>query len=458
VDIAFFIFERELVVSNVNRRGFFGTAAAAVAASQLGFVTNAEGATSMSEVAQQQASDPTAVRPFSVNVSEATLTVMRRRINETIWPDRETVDDTSQGVPLALIQDLARYWATGYDWRKCEAKLNAFPQFLTQIDGLDIHFIHVKSKHANALPLIVTHGWPGSVIEQLKIIEPLTNPTAHGGTAADAFDIVIPSIPGYGFTEKPRIVGWDTARTARAWAVLMQRLGYTKYVAQGGDLGSVVTTLMAEQAPPGLLGIHTSLPATVPADIAKMLTCGDPAPAGLTADENRAYAQLQVLYGKHFAYAAFMRQRPQTLYGIVDSPVGLAAWLLDHGDGNGQPAAAVVSAVAGHTVDGFSAGALTRDDVLDNITTYWVTKTGISAARSYWENKVSGLNAANVSIPAAVTVFPSEIYEAPRSWAELAFHKLVYFHEASAGGHFAAWEQPQVFSEELRAGFKSLRS
>jgi pimeloyl-ACP methyl ester carboxylesterase len=444
-------------MSNVNRRGFFGAAAATVAASQLVFPGGTARATT-TEVAQLTGSDMAALRPFKVTIPEATLTDMRRRIVATNWPDRETVDNTSQGVPLALMQDLAHYWATDYDWRKCEAKLNALPQFLTQIDGLDIHFIHVRSKHANALPLIVTHGWPGSIIEQLKIIEPLTNPTAYGGTAADAFDIVIPSIPGYGFTEKPRVTGWDTARTARAWAVLMTRLGYTRYVAQGGDLGSVVTTLMAEQQPPGLAGIHTSLPATVPPAIAKMLTCGDPAPSGLSADELRAYKQLQVLYGQHFAYAAFMRQRPQTLYGLSDSPVGLGAWLLDHGDGDGQPAAAVVSAVSGRTVDGHSAGSLTRDDVLDNITMYWVTNTGISAARSYWENKVSPFNAANVSIPVAVTVFPSEIYEAPRSWAELSFHKLIYFHEASAGGHFAAWEQPQVFSEELRAGFSSLRS
>jgi pimeloyl-ACP methyl ester carboxylesterase len=336
--------------------------------------------------------------------------------------------------------------------------LNALPQFLTEIDGLDIHFIHVRSKHANALPLIVTHGWPGSIIEQLKIIEPLSDPTAHGGSASDAFHIVIPSIPGYGFTEKPRVTGWDTARTAHAWAVLMNRLGYTHFVAQGGDLGSVVTTLMGEQAPQGLLGIHTSLPATVPPNLAKALACGDPAPNGLLADELRAYQQLQALYGKHFAYAAFMRQRPQTLYGLADSPVALAAWLLDHGDGNGQPASAVVSAVYGHTVDGYTAGALTRDDVLDNITLYWVTSTGISAARSYWENKVSPINAANVAIPAAVTVFPSEIYEAPRSWTERAFHKLIYFHKASAGGHFAAWEQPQIFAEELRAGFRPLRA
>jgi pimeloyl-ACP methyl ester carboxylesterase len=444
-------------VSNVNRRRFFGAAAATVTAGPLGFLGLTAGAAATTEVAQQTGSDTTAIRRFRVHVSEATLTELRRRISATNWPDRETVDDTSQGVPLAMMRDLARYWATDYDWRKCETRLNALSQFKTEIDGLDVHFSHVRSKHANALPLIVTHGWPGSIIEQLKIIAPLIDPTAHGGTASDAFHVVIPSIPGYGFTERPRVVGWDTARTARAWAVLMNRLGYTHFVAQGGDLGSVVTTLMGEQAPPGLLGIHTSLPATVPPNIAKALTCGDPAPSGLSADENHAYGQLQSLYGKHFAYAAFMRQRPQTLYGLSDSPVGLAAWLLDHGDGDGQPAAAVVSAISGHTVDGHTAGALTRDDVLDNITLYWVTNTGISAARSYWENKVSPLNAANVAIPAAVTVFPSEIYEAPRSWAELSFHKLIYFHKAAAGGHFAAWEQPVIFSEELRAGFRALR-
>jgi pimeloyl-ACP methyl ester carboxylesterase len=442
---------------NLKRRNFVGIAAAAVSVWQLGLLGNSKKAVAMPEVAQTEDAN-TAIRPFRVDIPEATLTEMRRRVGATIWPDRETVDDTSQGVPLAMIQDLARYWATDYDWRRCEARLNALPQFLTQIDGLDIHFIHVRSKHENALPLIVTHGWPGSIVEQLKIVAPLTDPTAHGGAASDAFHIVIPSIPGYGFTEKPRVTGWDTARTARAWAVLMQRLGYTHFVAQGGDIGSVVTTLMGEQAPPGLLGIHTSLPATVPPDIAKALTCGDPTPSVLSGDESRAYQQLQVLYAKHFAYAAFMLQRPQTLYGLVDSPVGLAAWLLDHGDGDGQPAAAVVSAVSGHTVDGRTAGALTRDDVLDDITLYWVTSTGISAARSYWENKVSPFNAANVSIPAAVTVFPSEIYEAPRSWTERAFHKLIYFHVAAAGGHFAAWEQPQIFAEELRAGFRSLRT
>jgi len=438
---------------NVDRRSFLGAAALGIAASPLGASRFAS-----AQTLSQAAAGGAGIRPFSVNVPETTLREMRRRINATIWPERETVADTSQGVPLALMQGLATYWATDYDWRKCEAKLNALPQFITNIDSLDIHFIHVKSKHENALPLIVTHGWPGSIIEQLKIIEPLTNPTAHGGTAADAFDIVIPSIPGYGFSGKPDVTGWDTGHTARAWVVLMKRLGYTKFVAQGGDVGSVVTTLMAEQAPPELLGMHTSLPAAVPRAIAKSLTCGDPAPGGLSADEKHAYEQLQLLYGKQFAYAAFMHTRPQTLYGLVDSPVGLAAWLLDHGDGNGQPAAAVVSAVAGRTIDGHSAGDLTRDDVLDNITLYWVTSTGISAARSYWENKTSPFNAANVAIPAAATVFPDEIYEAPRSWTQLAFHNLIYFHKAAAGGHYAAWEQPQIFSEEMRAAFKSLRN
>ncbi len=430
--------------SGLTRGSFCAMTAAAVAATPL--------------LAQAEATSDNAIRAFRVNIPEATLADMRRRINATIWPERETVSDTSQGVPLAMMQSVARYWATDYDWRKCETKLNALPQFKTEIDGLDIHFIHVRSKHADALPLIVTHGWPGSIIEQLKIIEPLTNPTAHGGSAADAFHVVIPSIPGYGFSGKPTVTGWGTEHVARAWVTLMKRLNYTRFAAQGGDLGSVVTTLMAEQAPPGLLGIHTSLPATVPKNIAKSLSCGEPAPASLSAAEKRAYQQLQLLYGKQFAYAAFMHTRPETLYGLVDSPVGLAAWLLDHGDGWNQPAATVISAVAGHTVDEHSAGALTRDDVLDNITLYWVTSTAVSAALSYWENKTSPVNAANVSIPAAATVFPGEIYLAPRSWTEQAFHKLIYFHEASAGGHFAAWEQPQIFSEELRAAFKTLRT
>lgn len=411
----------------------------------------------MSEVAQAP-SGAIAVRPFRVNFSEADLTELRTRIKATRWPDRETVNDNSQGVPLEMIRGLATYWTTDYNWRKCEATLNALPQFVTEIDGLDIQFIHVRSKHENALPIIITHGWPGSIIEQLKIIEPLTNPTAHGGNASDAFHVIIPSIPGYGFSAKPTTTDWDTAHVARAWTVLMKRIGYTRFVAQGGDVGSVVTTLMAEQAPPELLAMHTSLPAAVPHNIAKSLACSDPAPGNLSADEKHAYEQLQLLYGKQFAYAAFMHTRPQTLYGLADSPVGLAAWLLDHGDGWGQPAAAVVSAVAGHTVDGHTAGALTRDDVLDNITLYWLTNTGVSAARSYWLNKTSPLNAANVSIPAGATIFPGEIYEAPRSWTQAAFHKLIYFHKAAAGGHFAAWEQPQIFSEEMRAAFRTVRA
>ncbi len=431
-----------------NRRHFVGTAAAAAAAGALG----------PTELLAQTAGSSTTIRPFHVSFSDAALEDLRKRIKATRWPDRETVADDSQGVPLEMIQPLAAYWATSYDWRKCEAKLNALPMFVTTINGLDIQFIHVKSKHANALPLIVTHGWPGSIIEQLKIIAPLTDPTAHGGNASDAFHIVIPSIPGYGFSGKPAVSTWKTETTASAWAVLMQRLGYTRYVAQGGDLGSVVTTLMGKQAPPGLLAINTSLPASVPLAIAKSINCGDPAPAGLSADEAHAYAQLQLLYGKQFAYSAFMHTRPQTLYGLADSPVGLATWLLDHGDGWGQPAAAVVSAVAGHTVDGHSAGALTRDDVLDNITLYWLTNTGVSAARSYWLNSTSPLNAANLSFPTAALVFPGEIYLAPRSWTEQAFHKLIYYSRASAGGHFAAWEQPQVFSQEVRASFRSLRS
>jgi pimeloyl-ACP methyl ester carboxylesterase len=444
------------MMSRLNRRNFVGTAAATVVAGPLGLSGFAERSSALTEVAQQTSASPD-VRSFHVNYPDADLDDLRSRIKATRWPERETVNDASQGVPLEMLQGLAAYWTTDYDWRKCEAKLNALPMFTTTIDGLDIQFIHVKSKHADALPLIVTHGWPGSIIEQLKIIEPLTDPTAHGGSASDAFHIVIPSIPGYGFSGKPTSPSWSTDTTAGAWAVLMQRLGYTQYVAQGGDLGSVVTTLMAKQAPPGLLGINTSLPATVPPAIAKSLSCGDPPPATLSADEKQAYQQLQLLYGKQFAYAAFMHTRPQTLYGLADSPVGLAGWLLDHGDGWGQPAAAVVSAVAGHTVDGHSAGALTRDDVLDNITLYWLTNTGVSAARSYWLNKTSPFNAANVSLPTAAIVFPGEIYLAPRSWTTLAFHKLIYYSRASAGGHFAAWEQPQVFSEEVRAGFRALR-
>jgi pimeloyl-ACP methyl ester carboxylesterase len=398
------------------------------------------------------------IRPFRISVPEEDLVDLRRRLAATRWPEKETVDDDSQGVPLATLQELVRYWQADYDWRKVEARLNALPQLITEIDDLDIHFIHVRSKHDNALPLIITHGWPGSVIEQLKIIDPLTNPTAHGGSAADAFHLVIPSIPGYGFSGKPTTTGWDPVHIAHAWIVLMKRLGYTKFAAQGGDWGSPITNEMARFAPPELLGIHVNLPGVVPPEIIKALQSGNPAPSGLSAEEQNAFEHLKVQFAKRRAYAQIMGTRPQTLSGLADSPAGLAAWLLDHGDGYAQPAAAITSAVKGRAVNGHSAGDLTRDDVLDNITLYWVTNTAISSARLYWENKVNLYLPANVSVPAAVTAFPGESFQAPRSWAEQAYHKLIYFHKADKGGHFAAWEQPQTFSEEVRAAFRSLRS
>lgn len=397
------------------------------------------------------------IHPFRINIPEAELVELRQRINATRWPEHETVGDETQGVPLTTMKQLARYWATDYDWRKVEARLNTLPQFITELDGLDIHFIHVRSKHDNALPLIVTHGWPGSVIEQLKIIDPLTNPTAHSGSAADAFHLVVPSLPGYGFSGKPTKTGWGPERTARAWTELMKRLGYTRFVAQGGDLGAGVCTAMAKQAPPELLAIHTNFPGAIPLDIAKALAAGDPAPSSLSADERRAYGQLQVLFTKRRAYAQMMATRPQTLYGLTDSPVALAAWMFDHGDGYDQPAAAMASAVAGQTIKGHTAGDLTRDDVLDDITLYWLANTGVSAARFYWESHINLYNAADVSLPAAVTVFPGENYQAPRSWVERAYHKLVYFNEVDRGGHYAAWEQPQLFSQEVRAAFRSFR-
>ncbi|HYO10185.1 MAG TPA: alpha/beta fold hydrolase [Tepidisphaeraceae bacterium] len=395
----------------------------------------------------------TSIRPFRINVSDESLTDLRRRVAATQWPEKETVTDQSQGVPLATMQALARHWATDYDWRKAEAKLNALPQFITGIDGLDIHFIHVRSKHPNALPLIVTHGWPGSIIEQMKLIAPLTDPTAFGGRAEDAFDVVIPSMPGYGFSGKPTSTGWGPERMGRAWDVLMKRLGYTRYVAQGGDWGAFVVDQMGLQAPAGLLAIHTNMPATVPPDVDKALLRGDPPPAGLAPDERRAYEQLVRTF-KQVDYAKYMAARPQTLYGIADSPVGLAAWLLDHNDADAQPAATVA---AGLNRTASTTGELTRDEILDNITLYWLTNTGVSASRLYWEYKGGFFNAKGVGIPVAVTVFPGEQYQAPRSWTERAYPNLIYYNQVDKGGHFAAWEQPLLFAEELRAAFRSLR-
>jgi pimeloyl-ACP methyl ester carboxylesterase len=409
--------------------------------------------TSEPRPAESDAAEENTIRSFHVDVPEDELVDFRRRIAATRWPEKESVADDSQGMQLATMQKLAAYWETEYDWRGCEAKLNAFPQFITEIDGLDIHFIHVRSEHEDALPIVVNHGWPGSIVEQLKIIERLTDPEAHGGSAADAFHVVIPSMPGYGFSGKPAGTGWGPERMGRAWATLMSRLGYDGYVAQGGDWGAFVVDQMGLQAPEGLLAIHTNMPATVPADVDRASLAGDPPPAGLSADERRAYGQLIRTYGQ-VEYARMMAARPQTLYGIADSPVGLAAWLLDHNDADGQPAAAVASALD-RTES--ATGELTRDEVLDNITLYWLTNTGVSASRLYWEYKGGFFNAKGVSIPVAVTVFPGEQYQAPRSWAERAYPELIYFNEVDRGGHFAAWEQPQLFTEELRAAFRSLR-
>ena len=393
------------------------------------------------------------IRPFRVHFSDESLADLKRRVQATRWPDKETVADDSQGVQLATMQKLAKYWAEQYDWRKCEATLNALPQFVTNIDGLDIHFIHVKSKEKNALPIIITHGWPGSIIEQLKIIDPLTNPTAHGGTAADAFDVVIPSLPGYGFSGKPTAPGWNPPSIARAWVTLMQRLGYTRFVAQGGDWGNAISEVMALQQPPGLLGIQTNMPATVPPDIAKGLALHEPPPTTLTADEKKAWDQLDYFYNKGLGYAIEMNNRPQSLYGIVDSPIGLAAWMLDHDIKSYEMIARVF--------DGKPEG-LTRDDILDNVTLYWLTNTAIPSAQLYWDTRqlpATGgfFDARGVQIPVGVSAFPEEIYTAPRSWAEKAYPKLLYYGKHDKGGHFAAWEQPDALVSDLRASFKSLR-
>jgi pimeloyl-ACP methyl ester carboxylesterase len=391
-------------------------------------------------------SDGVQIRRFEIEVSNDELADLRNRIDATKWPDRET--DASQGVQLDMIQALAGYWATDYDWRKFEERFAALPHFVTEIDGVDIHFIHVRSGHEDALPLIVTHGWPGSTVEQLKIIDPLTKPTEHGASAADAFHLVIPSLPGHGFSGKPTETGWDPIRIARAWVVLMKRLGYTEFVAQGGDWGNAVTEQMALLKPDGLLGIHTNMPATVPPDVSKALATGGPKPDGLAPDEDKAYDILKHFFATGVGYANEMGNRPQTLYGIADSPVGLAAWMLDHDEASYR---LIARAFAGQP------GGLSRDDVLDNVTHYWLTNSGVSSARLYWESKLAFFDVKGVEIPVGLTVFPDELYPAPRSWAEKAYPRLIHFNEVDEGGHFAAWEQPQIFSEEMRDTFRSLR-
>jgi pimeloyl-ACP methyl ester carboxylesterase len=435
------------IPSSLNRRSFLRTLAAAgvcVAVPAL-----AEGGSKDSFDSVRPATDRSeSIQPFHINFADAALVDLRRRVAATNWPEQELVTDASQGVQLTTMRALASYWQTKYDWRKVEARLNALPQFTTRIDGLDIHFIHVRSKNANALPIIITHGWPGSIIEQMKVIGPLTDPAAYGGKAEDSFDVVIPSLPGHGFSGKPTETGWDPQRIARTWVVLMTRLGYTRYVAQGGDWGNAVTEQMALLTPPGLIGIHTNMPATVPDDIARALAAGGAAPAGLSADERLAYAQLDTFYKHGVGYAGEMGNRPQTLYALEDSPVGLAAWMLDHD--------AASEALIARVFQGQTEG-LSREDILENVTLYWLTKTAVSSARLYWESKLNFFAPKGVAIPVAVSVFPDEIYAAPKSWAEKAYPNLIHYNRLPRGGHFAAWEQPQLFSQELRASFRSLR-
>ena len=429
--------------------------ASAFAGAILGFVPGtALAATDAAPAALERPAQDESIRPFpKIHFSQKAINDLRRRIVATQWPEQETVTDTSQGVPLATMKELARYWATQYDWRAAEEKLNSYPQYVTNIDGVDIHFIHVKSKNPNALPLVINHGWPGSILEQIKLIGPLTDPVAYGGKAEDSFDVIIPSMPGYGFSGKPTTTGWGPEHMAKAWDVLMKRLGYKHYVAQGGDWGAFVVDYMGVQAPEGLLGIHTNMPGVVPANVDQAAFTGTPAPAGLSADEKRAYDGLAYTY-RHIGIYQLMANRPQTLYGLADSPVGLAAYMLDHGDGGGQPAAAVSEALNRHHS---ATGELTRDEILDNITLYWLTNTGVSASRLYWEYKGGFFNPKGVKIPVAVSVFPGEQYQAPLSWAKLAYPNLIYYHQAEKGGHFAAWEQPRIFAQELRAAFRPLR-
>jgi pimeloyl-ACP methyl ester carboxylesterase len=401
-------------------------------------------------VTSQKRPGTTEVRPFHVDLPDEAMDDLRRRIAATRLPEKETVGDASQGVQLETIRELARYSGTAYDFGRVEARLNALPQFVTEIDGLNIHFIHVKSRHENALPLIITHGWPGSVIEMLGVVDLLSDPTAHGGSGEDAFHLVIPSIPGYGFSGKPADTGWDPAHIARAWVVLMKRLGYTQFVAQGGDWGAIITDLMGAQAAPELLGMHSNMPGAVPPDISPVVQSGAPAPSGLSAEERRAYEQLTFLFTKGIGYAVEMGNRPQTLYGLADSPIALAAWMLDHD-------AKSYEDISRAFVDGQPVGALTRDEVLDNITLTWLTNTGVSSGRLYWENKLGFFDVKDVSIPAAVSVFPKELYQCPRSWAEKAYPNLSYFNEVDRGGHFAAWQEPKLFATEVRAAFRSLR-